>query len=321
MKAAQIVGPQKIEIVEADRPDIDRAPPGGLLVKAHRTSICGSDMPMFGLNLDASNYPFAPGSPVHECIGEVAESRSEHFNQGDRVLALPRGSGGLAQYFLSNEAVAIQLPDYEHQDRILMAQPLGTVIYACRKLGNLLNQDVVVVGQGSIGLLVTHLLSNLGARRVIATDLLDYRLDVARQMRATHTINAAEEDPVARVHEITEGRMADLVFEVVGHQTETINHCLDLVKRDGTIVAFGVPDQQVYDFHFSMFFRKNVRFISSVGPEAQIDFALAADMIAQGRVDVAPMITHHLSFTEAQKGFELAHQKQDGAIKIVFDFD
>ena len=115
--------------------------------------------------------------------------------------------------------------------------------------------------------------------------------------------------------------MADLVIEVVGHQTETINECLQLLKRDGTLLAFGVPDDQVYDFHFADFFRKNIRFIGSVGPDAPNDFPLAMDMIAQGRVDVSPIITHHLPFTEAQLGFEMALNRKDEAIKIVFDYE
>ncbi len=321
MKAAQIVAPRRIEIIETDLPDISRQAEGSILIKTRRTSLCGSDMPMFALDYAEPNYPFPPGAPIHECIGVIAQSRSERFKEGDEVLAVPRGSGGLAEYYLSHELSAVPLPAFDDKNRILMAQPLGTVILACRKLGNLLNKDAVVVGQGPIGLLVTHLLSNLGAKTVVATDLLDYRLEVSKQMRATHTINASKQDPVQAVAEITEGRMADLVFEVVGHQTETVNHALDLVKRDGTVVAFGVPDQAMYDFHFGAFFRKNVRFIASVGPEAHIDYALAVDMIVQGRIDVSPIITHNMPFSEAQRGFELSLHKKDGAIKVQFDFD
>ena len=115
-----------------------------------------------------------------------------------------------------------------------MCQPLGTVIWACRKLGSLLHQNVVVLGQGPMGLMFTHMMSNLGAKSVIAVDLLKYRLEASQRMRATHIINASTESLVERVTEITEGKMADLVVEVVGHQTDTINQCLDLVRRDGT---------------------------------------------------------------------------------------
>ena len=201
-----------------------------------------------------------------------------------------------------------------------MSQPLGTVVWACRKLGNLINLDTVVIGQGPMGLLITFMLSNLGAKTVIATDLFDFRLNVSKQMRATHTVNAATEDLVEKVKDITDGRMADLVVEVVGHQTETINTCIKLLKRKGTLLAFGVPDDEVYDFHFAEFFRKNIQFIGSVGPDVQNDFTLAMDMIAQGRIDVSPIITHHLPFTEAQKGFEMALHKKNEAIKIVLDY-
>ena len=60
------------------------------------------------------------------------------------------------------------------------------------------------------------------------------------------------------VKDITNGKMADLVVEMVGHQTETINDCLDLVKRGGTILAFGVPDDNNYNFRYGDFFRQNI---------------------------------------------------------------
>ena len=321
MKAAQIVAPRQIEIIDIDRPDISSDPEGVVLIKNHMNAICGTDMPSFVMEHPADAYPLSPGMTIHECIGEVVESKSDRFKEGDAVLALPGRPGGLSEYFVANEAVTVPLVEFERKDCILMSQPLGTVIWACSKLGNLLNQDVVVVGQGPMGLLFTHLVSNLGAKTVIATDLVDFRLEAAKQMRATHTINAAEVDPVAAVETITDGRMADLVFEVVGHQTETINQCMDMVKRDGTILAFGVPDEPTYPFGFGDLFRKNIRLIGSVGPDAQNNFPLAMDMIAQRRIDVSPMITHRLPFTEVQRGFELSLYKKDEAIKIVLEYD
>ena len=321
MKAAQIVAPRQIEMIDIDRPDISSDPEGVVLIKNHMNAICGTDMPSFVMEHPADAYPLSPGMTIHECIGEVVESKSNRFKEGDAVLALPGRPGGLSEYFVANEAVTVPLVEFERKDCILMSQPLGTVIWACSKLGNLLNQDVVVVGQGPMGLLFTHLVSNLGAKTVIATDLVDFRLEVAKQMRATHTINAAEVDPVAAVETITDGRMADLVFEVVGHQTETINQCMDMVKRDGTILAFGVPDEPTYPFGFGDLFRKNIRLIGSVGPDAQNNFPLAMDMIAQRRIDVSPMITHRLPFTEVQRGFELSLYKKDEAIKIVLEYD
>ena len=84
MKAAQIVAHRRIEIVEMDEPDISLWPEGSLLVKTHHTSLCGSDMPMFALEFPEVEYPFAPGYPIHECIGEIAESKSGQFKEATR---------------------------------------------------------------------------------------------------------------------------------------------------------------------------------------------------------------------------------------------
>jgi len=319
VKAAQVVAHRRIEIVDVEQPSIDDLAVGGLLVKPLLSAICGTDIPGFDLKRADDEYPLSPGMTIHESIGVVCASRSERYSEGDEVLALPRGNGALAEYYLSHESVAVPLRGTALKEHLLMAQPLGTVIWALRKLGNLLGQDAVVVGQGPNGLLITHMLSNLGARRVIGVDQHDYRLQVAKKMRATHTVNADRDESVDAISELTDGAMGDIVVEAVGHQTGTINQCLKMVKRGGTVLAFGVPDEKVYPIRYRDFFRRNVRLIGSVMPEAQRDFPLAMDMIVQGRVDVAPMLTHRLPFTEAQRAMELSVFKRDGAIKIVFD--
>lgn len=201
-----------------------------------------------------------------------------------------------------------------------MAQPLGTVIWAMRKLGNLLGKDAVVVGQGPNGLLIAHMLSNLGVRTIVATDLHDYRLEVSKLMRATHTVNPQRDDPLEVVMDLTNGRGADLVVEAVGHQVESINQCLKMVRRGGTVLAFGVPDDKVYAFRYREFFRRNITLIGTVVPEPQKDFPLAMDMIVQGRIGVTPLLTHRLEFEQAQRGLELACNKEDGAIKVLFEY-
>ena len=165
------------------------------------------------------------------------------------------------------------------------------------------------------------LLSNLGAKRIIGLDLLDYRLDVAMQMRATHTVNVIREDAIQKVRDITDGKMADLVIEAVGHQTGTINTCLDLVKHEGTVFCFGVPDEPVYDFRYEDILRKNLSMVGSGGPEVKRDFPLAIDMIVQGRTDVSPIVTHVIPFDEVQRGFEIFTKRTDGAIKVVLDYN
>jgi len=320
MKAGQIVAPGKVELVDIDLPDISSQPDGSLIIKNHYGSVCGSDIPYFAKRLD-SDFPLVPGLSLHECIGFVIESKSKRFKEGDEVLSVPKfHHRALSEYFLSDENNTALLPEFDKKDQLLMAQPFGTIICACRKLGNLLNLDTVVVGQGTIGLFFTHILSNLGAKRIIGIDLFDYRLEASKKMKATHTVNSAKENSVEAIREITNGKMADLVVEAVGHQIETLNHCIELVKKEGTILAFGVPDEKIYNFQFDKFFNRNIKLVTSVGPDAQIDYTLAMDMIMQGRIDVTSVITHHLPFTQIQKAYELALNKTDGAIKIILEF-
>ena len=321
MLAAQITAPRCFEIIETAQPNLESEGDSTVLIKTNRSALCGSDMPAFAAEYPAGDYPLAPGLSMHECIGVIAATRSRRFKEGDTVVSIPRAKNGLAEYFVADEANTVALVDPRDQDAMLISQPLGTIIWACRKLGNLLNQHTVVLGQGPMGLLMTRMLSNLGAKTVIGMDLLDYRLAVSHRMGATHTINPTVVDPVEAVIDITGGTLADLVVEMVGHQTETINQCLKLVRRSGTVVAFGVPDEKIYSFQFSDFFRRNVHLIGAVGQQVQSDIPLAIDLIKQGRIDVTPIITHHLPFTEAQLGFELSLHKRDGAIKVFFEYD
>jgi threonine dehydrogenase-like Zn-dependent dehydrogenase len=146
MKAAQIVAPQKIEIVEVDRPTIEGAAGKGrlpasaeewggaaaprVLVRQDLASICGSDMPMF--KQDRGDYPQAPGGYLHECVGTVVESRSSLFQEGDRVLAYPDQFAGFAEYWTAKEDLTIKIEGSRPLEQLLMAQPLGTVIWAVR---------------------------------------------------------------------------------------------------------------------------------------------------------------------------------------------
>ena len=103
-----------------------------------------------------------------------------------------------------------------------MCQPSGTVLYSCQQMPNLLGKNVLVMGQGSIGLSFTMITSRIGARNVIAVDLLDYRLEASKGFGSTHQVNPDKEDLEAAVAEITGGVGADVVVEAAGY-ADTFN--------------------------------------------------------------------------------------------------
>lgn len=332
MKSARINKPLEIEIVETDTPQIDA---GQMLIQSKTVSLCGSDLPLF-LNGRPAQYPLAPGYPGHECIGVVVQSRCEEYKEGDEVLAIPAGGCGFAEYFVSHPVVTVRLPAGGMENKLVVAQPLGTVIHSCKRLfqplRNTLNREaqldvkswklphtkVAIVGQGAIGLFFTAMMRMMQAETIIGIDLMDYRLDVSQETGATHVVNAANSNPAEMVMEITNGTMADIVIEAVG-KSSTINDCFRLVRHNGTVIAFGVPESSEYRLNFTEFFRKEVKLLGTVGPQVQIDFPPAVELVANEGIDVSQIITHIMPFDKIQQAFEMAANKTKGAIKILLE--
>lgn len=320
MKAAQLVAPRTWKLIEAEKPQATEAL---MLVRMERVAICGTDKPSFwGIS---PSYPMEPGRSGHEGLGTVEDCRSGAFREGDRVLLWGFDRGLFQEYVLADPGGCIKLPTAFEPEVVLMSQLLGTVIHCFYKLGNVINQKAVVVGQGPVGQLFNATLRNLGAKYIIGVDPLAYRLELARKMGATHTINPEETDVVQAVAEITGGGFADLAVEAVGKEG-TFNLCGDLLRRNGTLVYFGVPNKEnqegLMTLRFGKMFGKELRIVTSVGPDPHMDYTIALDWITQGRLDVRPMLTHVLPFEQIQAGFELAfqHPEREQAVKVVLKF-
>ena len=201
-----------------------------------------------------------------------------------------------------------------------MAQPLGTVICALKKLPGVLDQNVVVVGQGPIGQLYNASLRNLGARQVIGIDPLNERLRQSASLGATSTICSRETDPIEAVADLTGGRMADIVVEAVGHRDQALNLCIDLCRKYGKILYFGVPPETIDGIRWRDMLVKNLSVHTSIHPDFDRDFPLAMQWIGEGRVDLTNLITHRYAVAEIQKAFETFGQRVDGALKVLVDF-
>jgi threonine dehydrogenase-like Zn-dependent dehydrogenase len=321
MIAGQITEPRRIDLVEMPLP---QPGDGEILVKVEVGSICGSDLPYFLVDRAHPSIadlpvPLPPALSLHELIGTVAQTRSRRFREGDRVLALPYKHRGLSEYFLSHQENAVPIPKGPGE-RLVLSQPLGTVIHACLKLPNLLGQTAVILGQGPIGQLFSALLSRMGALRIIAVDPIPERLGVARRMGATHTIGEDAAKATEMVHELTGGRGADLVVEAVGH-AEAFKAAMRLARRNGTVIAFGLPHRAQYVVEINEFFYNEGRLINSVGPDVQRDFPIAVEMIAAGLIDVSPLVTHRFHWSHAQDAFAIFADRRDGAIKVILNFD
>lgn len=320
MKAARLVAPKRWEIAEVERPEPTR---DMMLVRLERAGICGTDKPAF-YGIGAS-YPMGLGQTGHEGLGIVEACASGAYRAGDRVLLWGFDRGLFQEYVLADPAGCVKLPMDLEPEVALMSQLLGTVIHCFYKLGNVINRNALVMGQGAVGQLFNATLRNLGARYIIGVDPLPHRLAVSPDMGATHTINPETCDLSEAISEVTGGEMVDLAVEAVGRES-TFNLCGDLLRQNGTLVYFGVPNKENAEgrmtLAFMEMFRKELQIVTSVGPNPDLDYTAALDWINQGRLDVRPMLTHLLPFEKIQDAFDLAfeHPEREGAVKVVLAF-
>ena len=320
MKAARLVGPRQFEIVEAEVP----APAAGeCLIRLEKISVCGNDIRHeFSHIFPEEHYPGRLGVPGHECAGVVVESQCQEFHEGQRVIIYPgRGvrSGGLVEYIAATPNWICALPDTGDLAEWVLCQPSGTVLYSVQQMGSLLGKDVVVVGQGVIGLSFTMLTAKLGAQRVIGIDPLDYRLEWSRKMGATHTINPDQVDPAVVVNELTGGRGGDVVVEAAGYP-DSFNTALRLVKQFGQVMVFGIQADAFIPVEHNLLMERQPTLIPTTGGRLRDPMApikTMVDLKARGWCDPGQMLTHRLPFAEVQRAFELYESQQDGIIKAV----
>jgi len=317
MLAGQITKPGQIELLDIDEPTLPEEP-GHIIFQPELTCLCGSDLPFFDGQL--TSEPHQVGHSLHEMIGTVVDTNGDRFQTGERVLAVPINQVGLFERFALSELRAIPLDPRPEEAHALMAQPFGTVLYALRKLPSFVDQTVAIVGQGPIGQMFNAALRNLGARQIIGIDKLESRLALSAQMGATATICNANQDPAAAVADLTNGQLADVVIEAVGHEHQQLNLCLDLAKQAGRILSFGVPPKTIDGLKWNAIFRKNLTIHTSVDPDFSRDFPLAMQWIAEERIDLRPLLTHRFPLSEIQTAYETFRDKKGGAQKVLVEF-
>jgi L-iditol 2-dehydrogenase len=214
----------------------------------------------------------------------------------------------------------VPVPGHVDPSLAVLCQPVGTVIYAVQKLDNVLGKNVVVIGQGPIGLGFTALLGRQGPSKMIVTDVVDNRLQVARKIGATHTINAEREDVVKTVLELTGGRGADVVVEACG-LPETCNQVFDIVRVQGSVVIFGMPHgDPTFMFNWATMYSKLPNIIvtnSARAGEVTPNVQTCVDLVASGQLDLSYLVTHRFPFEDVSHAYELFSERKDGAIKVV----
>jgi threonine dehydrogenase-like Zn-dependent dehydrogenase len=261
------------------------------------------------------------GAPIHESVGEVVESQSNHFQPGEMVLAIPDGDLGLAEYYIAEACKTIHLPiELAKGDDSCLIQPLSTVLNAVNQLGDVRGKSIAVIGLGSIGLFFCWLLKKRGAGYILGIDPNLGRCQAAEKLGASRTIPMRSVEAAHASRQVFSlWQSPDICIEAVGHQTETLNDCIDIVRKLGTVLSFGVPDQPVYPIEYETFFRKNASLVAVVTPDWSDYLTRACDLFLNYHHELAWLVTHRLPIKDAAKAFTLYEHHEENILKVILD--
>ena len=332
MRVALWYNNRDVRVEEMPLPQIGS---GELLVRVEASGICGSDV-MEWYRLDRA--PLVLGHEIGGQIVAVGEG-VERYKEGDRVSAahhvpcntchyclnghhtvcdtLRRTNfdpGGFAEYIrlpaINVDRGVFLLPDEVSYEEAAFIEPLACVLRGQRLARMQPGKSVLVIGSGIAGLLHVQLARASRAGRVIATDINEYRLEAAQRFGADATINA-EEDIPARLCQVNQGRLADLVIVCTG-AAAAIAQALKSVERGGTILFFA-PTNAGVTIPISineLFWRNDITLTTSYAG-SPADYQTALELIRAGTISVSQMITHRLGLAETGLGFQLVAKAQN----------
>lgn len=318
MPAAILRGLGDIVCAETAVPD---PAPDKVLVKMQMASICGTDLHYVYHGWPRNEYPMAPGEPGHEGVGTVVDPGPTGLREGALVLTVPNiwEARNFAGYQAVSPRFLLELPAGRPPAELMMAQQLGTVIFAARKLPDMAGKSAVVIGQGSAGLFHDFCLRRLGAARIIAIEPNEDRREAGRALGVDEPIDVTGQAAVDAVLDLTGGRGVEVVVDAVGGR-ETLDQALQIAQPEGHVHVFGLPTSfEPVPFDLSAFFLKrlDVRTIFGAQDEPGLgSFRQALDLIVSGEIDMAPYVTHTLPIERVGEAFALAHEPHDGALKV-----
>ena len=317
------------QVLTIPRPDPQA---GQVLVRVWAVGICGTDLPIFSGQRKVP-YPLVPG---HEFAGEVVSNGpgAHTFVPGDRVTAglvaacgeCPwcrkgqeslcdqvykigiSGNGGFAQYVAVPEKTLHHLPDSMTFAQGASIDPVASAYRPISKARIKSNDLVVIVGPGPIGLYALQLARAEGAMHVavLGAEADGPRLDLAQRLGADMVLDVSRKDPAQAVQSLFQNRLADVVIEAAGSQS-SLHTCLQVAKKQARICLVGLFHHQVA-FDAGDVVRKELSIQGSICYTRE-DFQTSLDLVAAGRVQVDPLITHTYALTDIHQAIQAAEAK------------
>ncbi|MGI0069520.1 MAG: zinc-binding dehydrogenase, partial [Nitrosopumilaceae archaeon] len=227
---------------------------------------------------------------------------------------------GLAEEFLvpawtvSNGGV-IKLPDHISFEEASMIEPLACCIRAWNKIKYKNGDSVAILGAGPTGMMHVMLSKIYGMKEIFCFDINDFRLNFARQLGITQAFHSTDSDAYPKILSKTENRGVDVAIVATGN-LNAITQSIDLVRKGGTIMLFGVPSKDAkMSLDVSKIYSKEIIITPSYA-SSENNTKAAFDIIKERKIDITKLITHRFDLSESAKALEYAHQGND-AMKII----
>ncbi len=313
---------------------------GEVLVKVKATSICGTDLHIYNWNEWAQSRIHPPRIVGHEFAGEVVETGAtvSKITNGDLVSAeshiacgtcyqckvgnkhiCERGKilgvdvdGSFAEYVSIPEENAWKVRDTIPLEHASLMEPLGNAVYATL-VTQIPGNSVAIFGCGPAGLAAIAVAKSAGAAQILAVDVNEFRVNLAKKVGASLGINASQSDPVQSIKDHTSGRGADIVMEMSGSPV-AVRQAFRALRNRGRLTLFGLPAKPVELNLAEDIIFKEARVYGSVGREMFRTWYRTQALLNSGRIDVTSLITHRMRMAQFEEALQLMKTGNCGKI-------
>ncbi len=345
MKAALLTDIGKFAIRNVADPEITSDT--DVLIRIKMVGVCGSDMHYYTTGRIGSQvvrFPFIIG---HEAAGIVERTGSKvtRVKAGQRIAIDPAVScgdcdqcrtgrantcrsllflgnpqqlgGALCEFIVLDQNCCFPIDDRLTFEQAVLSEPLAIAVYAVERSQLPPKASVAILGAGPIGMSVFHVLRLNSVGNVYITDKIQERLDFGRLLNPRWSGNPDRTHVVKEISDL-EPLLLDIIFECSGEK-EAFDQSFQLLKPGGTLVVVGIPELDAIPFPMHELRRKEIT-ILNIRRQAHCT-QKAIDLLADRRINLDAMVTHHLSLEETQQAFELVSRYRDGVMKAMITID
>ena len=315
--------------------------PGEVLIKIHKTAICGTDVHIYDWTPWSAEHVKPPMVIGHEYVGEIAElgagvtglkvgmrvSGEGHITCGHcrnchtgniqwckntHSVGVDR-DGAFAEYVCIPASNVIIIDPKLDEDVVSFFDAFGNATHTALMF-NLVGEDVLITGAGPIGVIAVGICKYAGARRVVITDMNEYRLDLARKMGADAAVNVGKANLEEVMHQqgLVEG--FDVGLEMSGSGA-ALKQMLSVMRNGGKISLLGLGNGPI-NLDMNLIIGKGLTLQGIYG--RKMDNWHQMSYMVQGGLDLTPVITHRFHYTDFEKGFAAMHSGNSG--KVVLDW-